>query len=199
MGPRNRLGALFLEASSEITKLMDGFYSNIEDGLFEKVYANEDRNEQQRIVELMREIRLRRSVLVRTFLQHIQKNTEDWILERGRSDSLEAQAQAEGIASRCSAHFVPLLQSISERIAHAADREPDREHFPISPERITYHFIMSCRSLSLDRDAVYVVEDLFDRFVLGRLGAVYGKMNSQLMEAGFLTVVERAKLSATSV
>ena len=68
--PRNMLSALFYEAAGELTKLMDGFYSNIEDGLFELAYANNDGEHQKRVIELMRELRFRREHLMGTFMAY---------------------------------------------------------------------------------------------------------------------------------
>ena len=45
--PRNMLSALLCEATGDLAKLMDGFYNNIEDGLFELAYANDDANQQR--------------------------------------------------------------------------------------------------------------------------------------------------------
>ena len=196
--PRNMLSALFYEAAGELTKLMDGFYSNIEDGLFELAYANNDGEHQKRVIELMRELRFRREHLMGTFMKRVQKGTESWLSESDSVEYLEEQLQAEQIASRCSGHFGFLLQSIAERMAHAASRDADRESLPISPEQISYHFVMSCRNVQFDKDSVEVVQDLFHRFVLDRLGGIYGVMNSKLEEAGFLTVRELEGLAATS-
>ena len=188
------LEALFLGASGEIAKLMDGFYDNIEDGLFEQVYDNDNRDEQQRIVELMREIRNQRPVLVRVFLERVSQSTEDWLLGRDAPEYLEESIQAEDIARRCSEHFGPLLQVLSERIADAIECTPDRENLSLSPEKIAYQFIMSCRDVGMDRRSVMGVQDLFHRFVLERLGTVYGNMNRQLMAAGFLTLRESSEV-----
>lgn len=192
------LGALFLGASGEITKLMDGFYGNIEDGLFEQVYDNDNRDEQKRIIELMREIRSQRPLLVQTFLERIKQSTEDWLFGRDAPEYLEEAIHAENIARRCSEHFGALLQVISERIAYAAGCTPDRENLSLSPEKITYQFIMSCRDVGMNRYSVMVVQDLFHRFVLERLGTVYGNMNRQLMAAGFLTLRESSEVNVST-
>ena len=196
--PRNMLGALFFEAAGEITKLMDGFYNNIEDGLFELAFANKDAEQQRSIIELMRELRFRRQLLMRTFMKRMQQSGQDWITQKERPEYLQEQVQAEQVAKRCAGHFTFLLQSIAERVAYATDREPDREALPMSPERISYQFIMSCRSVKFDRAAVEVVQDLFHRFVLERLGTVYAEMNEKLEDAGCLTERELTQLSAST-
>ena len=51
----------------EVTGLMEGFYSNLEDGLFELAYRNADPEYQRYCFELMRELRYRRPLLMSTF------------------------------------------------------------------------------------------------------------------------------------
>ena len=195
--PRNMLSALLCEATGDLAKLMDGFYNNIEDGLFELAYANDDANQQKHVVGLMRELRFRREQLVGTFIKRVQRGAEDWVTQAATPEYLEEQLYAEKIASRCSGHFRFLLQSITERMAHAASRDADRDSLPVSPEQISYHFVMSCRNLEFDRDSVDIVQNLFHRFVLDRLGTIYGAINQKLLAAGCLTVRELEDATAS--
>ena len=65
--PKNLLTALHYQASGELMRLMDGFYSNIEDGLFEMAYATDQEPQQRKTIDLMRELRFRREHLLKTF------------------------------------------------------------------------------------------------------------------------------------
>ncbi len=188
--PKNLLSALHYQASGELMRLMDGFYSNIEDGLFELAYANEDKMQQRRTVELMRELRFRREHLLKTFGKRIQRSAKDWYEADMSAEYLEERAFSEQIAARCSGHFGTLLQSITERVSHATGNEIDRASVPLSPEQVSYQFVMSCRSLEFTQESIGTVQDLFHRFVLERLGAIYGRINEQLAEAGFCTIRE---------
>ena len=197
--PKNLLTALHYQASGELMRLMDGFYSNIEDGLFELAYAAEHEAKQRKTIELMRELRFRREHLLKTFGKRMQQTVNGWIHEdTSIPEYLEERILADQLAAKCSNHFGPILQSIAERVAHAFTRDIDRRSVPICPEEVSYHFIMTCRSLEFDCESITLIQDLFHRFVLDRLGGIYGPINQQLMEAGYLTVPEMQKLSAST-
>ena len=72
MDPRNVFTAMHQHVTAEILHLMDGFYSNIEDGLFELAFRGEDEDKQRHCFDLMREMRYRRTNLIQTLsLIHI--------------------------------------------------------------------------------------------------------------------------------
>ena len=188
--PKNLLGAMHFQATGELMRLMDGFYSNLEDGLFELAYASEDGVMQRSTVDLMRELRFRREHLLKTFGKRLQNAASHWYAEDDSDMYLEERTRSDLIASRCSSHFAGLLQAISERITNGCRIEMDRSGVPLGPEQVSYHFVMTCRSLELSNEAIGMVQDLFHRFVLDRLGGIYGEINRQLREAGFLSNAE---------
>lgn len=196
--PKQVVGALHFQAAGELLRLMEGFYNNIEDGLFELAYANENADQQRETVELMRELRFRREHLIRTFGKRLQSAANHWWEEDNSTEYLEEREQADQIAARSTGHFGILLQAIAERTAHAFGVDMDRRSVPVSPEQISYHFVMSCRSLQLDRTSIHVVEDLFHRFVLDRMGGIYGSINQAMIEAGYSTLSELQQDAAHS-
>ena len=179
-------------------RLMDGFYGNIEDGLFEMAYAHTDPEKQRQAVDLMRELRFRREQFLTTFAKRMQSVSTQWYQDTDANvtEYLEMRMMAENMATRSAGHFSGLLQRIAERVAHATDRDIDRGSLPLCPEEVSYHFIMSCRSLNFGEDAIEMVQDLFHRFVLDRLGSVYGPINQQLADAGFCTFHELQEAAA---
>lgn len=189
--PNKLFAAIHTHVSGELTQLMDGFYSNIEDGLFELAYTNEDQLQQRQVVELMRELRFRRKQLLQTFGKRVQKAGKGWLAEYDSGPELiEERMIANEMAAKCASHFGPVLQSIAERTAHATNREVAKHTLPPSPQEVSYHFVMSCRSVRFDSYSVGTVQSLFARFVLDRLGAVYGRINSELEDAGYCTFQE---------
>ena len=74
--PRNLISAMHYQAAGELMRLLDGFYSNIEDGLFELAYSNDDNRQQRNTIELMRELRLRREHLLKVFGKRLQRSTQ---------------------------------------------------------------------------------------------------------------------------
>ena len=187
--PRNIFTAMHHKATGELLHLMDGFYLNIEDGLFEYAYTHEDDEAQQRAsFDLMRELRYRRSNLIQAFSKRMQRGLDYWFGEKQEFDTeydVHFDEMARQMSEKCSAHFTQLLSNISERTANATHRSVDSVRVPISPYQIAYNFLASCQSLDLDNEAIEIVQDLFARFVLDRLGNIYGDCNRRLEEAGF--------------
>jgi len=105
---------------------------------------------------------------------------------------------ARQMADKSNAHFSHLLQNIAERTGHALSQPVDKHKLPVSPEEISYHFVMSCRSVKFDKYSIEVVQNLFSRFVLDRLGSVYGSVNMQLADAGFSTGQDSVALSSSA-
>ena len=191
--PRNFLTAMHHKVTGELLHLMDGFYSNIEDGLFELAYRNEDDAQQRRCFDLMRELRYRRSNLIQTFAKRMQKGIDGWF-----NDDFDCAAEegagftslADAMAEKCASHFGGLLQNITERTAYGTGRDPLKVNLPIGPFQVAYNFLVSCRSLEFDEQAIEIVQELFGRFVLDRLGVVYGECNQRLEEVGYFTIRE---------
>ena len=191
--PRNVLTALHHKVTGELLHLMDGFYSNIEDGLFELAFRDEDDREQRHCFDLMREMRYRRTNLIQTFARRMQMSLEDWFADvppPAEDDDDDFALLARNMSEKVAAHFSTLLQNIVERTAYGTERDINILELPISPYRISYCFVMSCRSLEFDKHSIEIVQDLFGRFVLDRLGAVYGECNQRLEDAGYFTMRE---------
>lgn len=189
--PRHVLTAMHHKVTGELLHLMDGFYSNIEDGLFELAFRDDDETEQRHCFDLMREMRYRRTNLIQTFAKRMQRSLEGWFADIApeQDHSEEFAALARGMSEKCSSHFNILLHNIAERTAYGTERDPSLE-LPISPYQIAYCFVLSCRSLEFDKHSIEIVQELFGRFVLDRLGAVYGECNQRLEDAGYFTTRE---------
>ena len=193
--PRDLFAGLHAQTILELNQLMSGFYHNIEDGLFEMAYANDDQNYQRHLIELMRELRFRREQLLKTFTKRVQNAGQGWLSTcDGGTERIEERVVANSMAAKCAAHFAPVLQAIAERTGHATNRAVERKTLPSGPEELSYHFLMSCRSVSFDTHSVEMVQDLFGRFVLDRLGGTYGQINFALEESGYCTNEQDAEL-----
>ena len=141
--PRNVFTAMHHKVTGELLQLMDGFYSNIEDGLFELAFRGSDDGEQRNCFDLMREMRYRRTNLIQAFAKRMQQNLEGWFLEVSTdTDSDDEFAElARTMSEKYSSHFNILLQNISERTAYGTERDPSTLELPISPYRISYCFV----------------------------------------------------------
>ncbi|MBX3707372.1 MAG: DUF1631 family protein [Pseudomonadales bacterium] len=195
--PANVISALHHRVTGELLHLVDGLYANIEDGLFELAYRAPEEARKRRYFDLMREMRYRKSSLIQGLARRMQQALQQWFrpeLGNGETDA-EINALAAGMAERCMAHFGGVLRSLSERTAFALDCDPDVAALPIGPERIAGSFLGTMKALKFDEHAIVIVQDLFVRFVLDRLGPVYGDCNMRMQDAGFLTRSEVDELN----
>ncbi len=187
--PGNVFTAMHHRVTGELLHLMDGLYSNIEDGLFELAYRTREDAQKRRCFDLMREMRFQRSRVVQNFARRLQNAFDAWVSGTPVDEAANSE-QAGRMAHKCSAHFSGVLQSLTERAAYALGRDMDRTSLPIGPHQIAGHFIESMKALEFDNQSIEIVEELFSRFVLERLGPVYGECNQRLERAGFLTLRE---------
>lgn len=189
--PSNVFVAIHHRVTGELLHLMDGLYSNIEDGLFELAFRAHREDQKRRCFDLMRDMRFQRSRVVQTFAKRLQASFDAWIsADPGDEDEPAYNDQARRMAQKCTSHFGGVLQSLCERAAYALSRVPDRLGLPIGPYQVACHFVESMKALEFDDDSIEIVEDLFSRFVLERLGTVYGECNQRLEQAGFFTPAE---------
>lgn len=191
--PKVVITALHKNVTRELIRLLDGFYSNIEDGLFELAYRTEDESQRARYFDLMREMRLRRTTLVKGFARGMDRNLKAWF-DPERTSLLaavpipELDSIVDAMVKKSNSHFGRVLQVIAERTEHALNI-PCPE-VPISPRHIATAFVNSCRTLKLDAEAIDIVQDLFCRFVLDGLGGILGEFNQALIAEGYQTARE---------
>ena len=192
--PQSMIYAMHREVTGQILNLLDGLYSNVEDGLFELAYRSADDGQRRRCFDLMRELRFRRGGLVKGFARIMDKTREQWF-DTFTDESVQQEHSMDEVimrlAEKSQSHFGGVLQSISERTAVATGRDfAPYDEVPISPRRVSHAFVRSCRSLKLDDASIEIVLELFGRFVLDGLGNIYGDCNLKLQAAGFLTADE---------
>jgi hypothetical protein len=190
--PGNVFAGMHHKVTGELLRLMDGLYSNIEDGLFELASRTEEENHHRHCFDLMRELRFRRSQAIQQFARGMQGSLESWFNNVPEAEDTPPahRALAQQMSEKCSAHFGGVLQSLAERTAYALNRDVETSLLPISPYKIACNFIRSMKALEFDDPAIDVVQELFGRFVLDRMGPVYGECNSKLEQAGFFTARE---------
>jgi hypothetical protein len=108
------LAAMHESVTGELLRLIDGFYSNIEDGLFELAFRTGDEPQRRRCFDLMRELRFRRTGLVKAFARAMDRYGSLWF---AADESLDAEASTGKeldqlimrMAEKSSAHFFGVL------------------------------------------------------------------------------------------
>lgn len=174
-------------AAEEVAGLMEGFHSNLEDGLFELAYRNDSSDYQRFCFELMRELRFRRPLLMASFTRILGETADAWFAEPGGALPValepELESLAETMAAKCMSHFSGLLRSLSQRVAAVTGVNYAPETLPIGPVCLSRMFVASCRETELEASSIEVLRELFLRFVLDRMGSVYGRCNRELQRS----------------
>jgi hypothetical protein len=188
---RNTFASVHHQVIAELLHLLDGFFLNLEYGLFELADRLDDEAVRTRCFNLMREMRLQRPKILRTFTRLSEADQDRWIDAPAAPEEDEAlYREARTLARTDAVHLRPVLHAIAARTAYATDRHAAEVRLPISPARITYNFLRSCRLLENDETFAGMVNELFRRFVLDRLGTIYGRCNDRLGAAGYEPVLE---------
>jgi hypothetical protein len=186
--------AMHHHVTGELLHLMDGLFANIEDGLFELAFRADHNDQKRRCFDLMRDLRLQRSRVVQTFARRTQVAFNAWIRPADTANATACQndPRAKRMAQKSTAHFGGILQTLAERAAYALEGDVDRDQLPMGPYQIATCFVESMKALRFDDTSIDIVAGLFGRFVLERLGSIYGECNRHLEQAGFLTPAEMA-------
>ncbi|MDA1076720.1 MAG: DUF1631 family protein [Proteobacteria bacterium] len=192
--PRAVIVAMHHCATRDLLGLMDGFYSNLEDGLFELSFRTRSEDKHRQYFDLMRQMRHSKSRLITLFIDQLQTSMRDWFDDENPAMSQAGERQARILAQKSAAHYQGILTQLAERSNFATGRDVNATELPISPLKVAYHFLCSCRELKFDEHGIEVVQELFGRFVLERLGSVYGQCQQDLKKAGYMTLLEQALL-----
>lgn len=163
-----------------VLELFEGFFVNFEDALFEYAYRSESKLIQQRCFNLMRELREQREDLTHVFASVLERRRLDWYrAEQPLQDATLARAST--LAATANANFLPLLEQIAARMSGLDAAELGALQMPVGPTGVAHAFLLSLRARGFDKSADRMLGALFRRFVLDRLGPIYGELNLHLM------------------
>jgi len=176
--------AIHNDTEHEISRLMSGFFQNAENSLFEIAYATRDQQHQRLAIETMRSLRESRQQLLSKFLHHLELDKVSWLsIDVASGDIPWAYETARQMADKCFSHFGGVLKIIAEYTAKANQQPKLATQLPIHPTQISTHFIRAWREVAINQAALPVLQDLFGRFVLDRLGHLYGRIHYRLQQA----------------
>lgn len=190
---RREFAVIHYQTVGEMLHLLDGFYVNLEDGLFELASRMNDKEVLVQSFALARELRTGRAGLLRNFTSFMEADQVWWWNAPEEPDGVRDENEqslchhAQHVARKRTIHFSRVLSVIAERTACATRRDTADVQLPVSPLRLTYNFLRSWESLESDMTYVEMVRNLYGRFVLDRLGTIYGLCNQRLSEVtGFM-------------
>lgn len=178
-----------------ILELFEGFFGNFEDALFEYAYRSDSELVQQQCFNLMRELRHQCDHLTQVLAGVLERRRLDWYQSDPPSeDGLHVRARS--LAATANAHFSPLLEQIADRMTALGAVDTSLHSMPLGPTGVAHAFLLALRARGFDASSEELLGGLFRRFVLDRLGPVYGDLNVHLMH--FVTLEDDSTLSSSA-
>lgn len=179
---------------------------NVDDAFFARADKAESNQQQALYFEAMREIRLKRSSIEGDFvagvLKEFERSLSPGIRNRAQADGsggegelslvetdeLEQRLATDGMAGKAKRLYSEDLYLIGQRLAALGSQTaPSAEDdIAIGPRTVCEAFNEAAAVLEMSIQPKLVLYKLFDRFVVGELGDVYGGFNLTLREAGLL-------------
>jgi len=203
-------------AKKQLQVYLQGMFDNVDDSLFD--YADKAENNQQQTLyfDAMREIRVQRSDVEKIFSQSCERLSNQ-VLNGGHiNDDMDGSAgnddnNAEITATLSLVEEDDLEESLAmtnmvskahtlyrEELIAIAHRYDDivelgsmtSDNNPVSPDLICKAFELASERFSDELEIRLIVYKLFDKFVIGYLGAMYKEINAMFVAAGVLPVIK---------
>ncbi len=197
---RNLLG----EWEDEVTQsLVEGFRQLFESSsqvLLEFADAAENNRLQRLFFDAQREFYLKEEAMVSAFEQGLRSNLSSFSAPPGGNkppgadtlslvevEDYERSLALETIAKRMVDKNLSELHALAQRLSALLGGRPlPIEQVPANPMQIIRLFDPASRKLEVEKEVRLVFYTLFDRYVMSRLGALYGALNRRLVDIGIL-------------
>jgi hypothetical protein len=211
--PRNeRMGDLLAAVRSISAKrlqaLAGGMFENVDDALFDLAEKAESNAVQTQYFDGMREVRKKRALVERVFLENVARGLSDFAAgrrtpTRAESDAprtagvlelslvgdneLEESLAIASMVSKAENRLGRPLYAVNQRLSVicGGNKVEDASN-PIGPGLLGQAFRLSMRELSVETRVKLIVYKLFDRYVMAGLDALYDEINAELVRAGVL-------------
>ena len=184
-----------------LNDLMRVLMESVDDALFTLSEKVETDHERSMYFEAMREIRLKRKLLLEKFDDALHDSFNQLILDQPvgarelQVDELSLVEQTEiedrlaidNMISKARPHFEDELFAVLERfkvVLHRKQIQPDQN--PLDPRSICESFHLASATLETDIKVKLIFYKLFDKFVMANLGHFYHEMNEFFIQKGVL-------------
>ncbi len=218
--PRNERVGHLLESVrqhcvKQLKELVDGMFERVDDSLFDLAEKAENNAVQTQYFDGMREVRKRRALAERQFLESVRRTFSDFAAGRhhqtppatepsaGTSLSgelslvddseLEESLAITSMVAKTRTRLVRQLYALNQRLSVilGGNKVSDTDN-PIGPTVLCDIFRQAMRELDVETRVRLIIYKLFDRYVLAGLGELYVSVNDSLAEAGVLPKLRHA-------
>ncbi len=178
-------------------------FANADDSLFEMADRATSNNEQNTLFEAMRDLRLKRKNIERSFLQQLFESfaslnqhqigsaptLEVYSLESlslVQNDALEESVAIDSMVAKVKRRDEQALHHLTARFNHVLSRKLTDETNPLSPRVLSENFIKSCNSINFAINIKLIILKLFEKHILSELDLLYQEVNDVLISANVL-------------
>jgi hypothetical protein len=191
-------------AITQLKKLMQGMFDNVDDFLFDLADKAETNADQTLYFDAMREIRLQKNIMETYFFSSLTKLVNESLQKSITTrnvdihhavddlllvddDELEQSLATTNMISKAHNLFRDALYALEQRFDHLVDEiEITKDNNPLGPANICNAFKKAVDQIESGIKVKLIVHKLFERFVVQKLDTLYLEINNKLKEAGIL-------------
>lgn len=190
------------------TQILAGsLFENVDDALFDLAEKAENNTVQTQYFDGMREVRKKRQLVERMFLDHITRSFNHFA--SGKTGMLNAESGSRGgtenelslvddseleeslavtsMISKAENRYARLLYSVNQRLSViSGGSKVEDANNPLGPAAFARCFRLAMHELETDVKVKLIIYKLFERYVLAGLEPLYDAVNIELIRAGVL-------------
>ena len=190
------------QAAQQLRLALQNLFDNADDSLFEIADRASSNAEQNAFFEAMRDLRMKRRSIERSFLQQIfesftrlnqyeigkpvQPETSFENLALVQNDELEESVAIDTMVTKVINRAGQPLSHLTTRMNVLVNRKIDDKSNPLGPQQLCENFLEACSGLGVEIKVKLIILKLFERYLLAELGQLYAEANQTLVAAGIL-------------
>ena len=190
------------KAAQQLRLALQTLFDNADDSLFEIADRATSNAEQNAFFEAMRDLRMKRRGIERSFLQQVfesfaklnqyeigkpaQQEASFDGLALVQNDELEESVAIDTMVAKVMSRASQPLSHLTTRMNVLVSRKLDDKNNPLGPQQLCEYFLDACHSLGVEIKVKLIILKLFERYVLADLEQLYAESNQILVAAGIL-------------
>lgn len=194
-------------SSLQIKKHLQELFTLADDSLFVMAERATSNSQQNALFEAMRDLRLKRKNLERSFMQELadnfsqlcqrsigrRKQTEQPSMDSlslVQNDELEESVAIDTMTNKVMNRDMVALNHLTSRISQILQRNISVEDNPLGPKALSTAFLEACNILGFDIEIKLIILKLFEKALLDNIQDTYQDANELLVKAGVLPALE---------
>jgi hypothetical protein len=197
------------KAAQQLRLALQTLFDNADDSLFEIADRATSNAEQNAFFEAMRDLRMKRRGIERSFLQQVFESFSKLnqyeigkpapqeasfeSLALVQNDELEESVAIDTMVAKVMSRATQPLSHLTTRINVLVSKKLDDKNNPLGPQQLCEYFLEACRSLGVEIKVKLIILKLFERYVLTDLEQLYAESNQILVAASVLPELQSAQ------